>query len=79
MAQRKSTRRFKRILSVTANLADYGVSDDIINAVEDGLQPGSSALIAYVDLTWAAAVIDELERAGAIVVNQALNDETLGS
>ena len=64
---------------VTANLADYGVSDDIINAVKEGLQPGSSALIVYVDLTRAAAVIDELEKAGATVVNQALNDETLGS
>jgi uncharacterized membrane protein len=64
---------------VTANLADYGVSDDIINAVKEGLQPGSSALIVYVDLTRAATVIDELDRAGATVVNQALDDEALGS
>jgi uncharacterized membrane protein len=64
---------------VTANLADYGVSDDIINAVQVGLQAGSSALIVYVELTQAAAVIDELEKAGATVVNQALDDEALSS
>ena len=63
--------------SVTANVADYGVSDDIINTIEEGLQPGGSALIAYVELTWAASVIDELEKAGATVVNQPLNGEKL--
>lgn len=63
--------------SATANLADYGVSDHIIQAVEEGLQPGSSALIAYVGLTWAATVIDELEKTGATVVNQPLDSEML--
>jgi uncharacterized membrane protein len=64
--------------SATANLADYGVSDHIIPAIEEGLQPGSSALIAYVDLAWAATVIDELEKTGATVVNQPLDSEMLG-
>ncbi len=64
--------------SAAANLADYGVSDDIIQAIEERLQPGSSALIGYVDLTWAATVIDELEKAGATVINQPLDSETLG-
>lgn len=62
----------------TANLADYGVSDDVIQAIEKKLQPGSSALITYVNLTWAATVIDELEKTGATVVNQSLDSETLG-
>ena len=62
---------------VTANLADYGVSNDIIGAIEDALQPCSSAIITYVELAWAATVIDELEKAGATVVNQPLNSELL--
>lgn len=62
---------------VTANLADHGVSDDVIHHIERGLQPGSSALIAYVELDWAANLIDELNSAGAAVVNQPLNTEGL--
>ena len=58
---------------VTANLADHGVSDDVIHHIERGLQPGSSALIVYVELDWAATLIDELNSAGAAVVNQPLN------
>jgi uncharacterized membrane protein len=60
---------------VTANLADFGVSDDLIKSVEDGLQPGGSALIGYVQLEWAAAVIEELENTGAHVVHQPLKGD----
>jgi len=62
---------------VTANLADHGVSDDVIHHIEQGLQPGSSALIAYVELDGAATLIDELNNAGASVVNQPLNSASL--
>jgi uncharacterized membrane protein len=57
---------------VAANLADYGVSNKLIKDVEKGLHPGSSALIAYVQLTWVSRAIAELERAGATVSHQAL-------
>ena len=57
---------------VAANLADYGVSNKLIKDVEKGLHPGSSALIAYVQLTWVNRAIAELERAGATVAHQAL-------
>lgn len=63
--------------SATANLADHGVSDDVIHHIERGLQPASSALIAYVDLDWAATLIDELNRLGATVVNQPLSSADL--
>jgi uncharacterized membrane protein len=62
---------------VTANLADHGVSDDVIHHIEQGLQPGSSAIIAYVELDGAATLIDELNNAGASVVNQPLNSASL--
>ncbi len=61
----------------TANLADHGVSDDVIHHSERGLQPASSALIAYVNLDWAATLIDELNRLGATVVNQPLSSVDL--
>jgi uncharacterized membrane protein len=62
---------------VTANLADYGVSDNIIDAIEEGLIPGSSAIIAYVELDWASTLIDELNSAGGTVINQPLRGDML--
>ena len=57
---------------VTANLADYGVSNKLIKDIEKGLQPGSSALIAYVQLTWVNQAVAALEKAGATVSHTTL-------
>jgi uncharacterized membrane protein len=57
----------------TAKVADYGVSDGTIKEIEKGLQPGSSALIAYVETQWVARAVSRLESAGAVVVTEQLN------
>ncbi len=57
---------------VTANLADYGVPNSLIEDMKKGLHPGSSALIAYVKLTWVDQAVALLEKAGATVSHTTL-------
>ena len=57
---------------VTAKLADYGVPDKMIKDIGHGLKPGSSALIAYVTLTWVERAISLLEQNGATVSHTTL-------
>lgn len=52
---------------VSAKLIDFGVSESLIKDIERGLQPGSSALILYVELNWASKAVTLLEQAGATV------------
>ena len=55
-----------------AGLIDYGVPGKMIKVVQKGLQPGSSALIAYVELTWVEKAITLLEEAGATVAHSTM-------
>jgi uncharacterized membrane protein len=64
--------------SVSAKLADYGVSNKMIEDIEKGLQPGSSAIIAYVKLTWVNKAVTELEKAGATVAHETMSGDALG-
>lgn len=57
---------------VTAKLADYGVSDKMIKDIGHGLGPGSSAIIAYVRLSWVDQAISRLEQNGATVSHTSL-------
>ena len=59
----------------TAKLADYGVSEDIIEDVRDSMPPGSSAIIAYVELAWVDKAIRRLEEAGAVVTHTTLGGD----
>jgi uncharacterized membrane protein len=56
----------------TAKLADYGVSENMIKDVRDGMPSGSSAIIAYVELAWVDKAIQQLEQAGAVVTHETL-------
>lgn len=56
----------------TAKLADYSVSDKMIKNTQDGLQPGSSAIITYVELNWVNQAIKRLKEAGAAVYHETL-------
>jgi uncharacterized membrane protein len=57
----------------TAKIADYGVTEGTIKDIGKGLQPGSSALIAYVETQWVEQAVSRLENAGAVVVTEQLN------
>ena len=57
----------------TAKVADYGVSDKTIKDIEKGLQPGGSALIAYVESQWVPRAVARLQEAGGVVVSEELN------
>ncbi len=54
---------------VTAKLADYGVSNRMIKDIEKGLKPSSSAIIAYVQLSWVDTAVAQLEKNGATVTH----------
>lgn len=56
----------------TAKLADYGVSDKLIKDVQKGLQPGSSAIITYLEIAWLDKAITELEKNGAVVYHETI-------
>jgi uncharacterized membrane protein len=62
----------------TARLADYGVSDKLIKETEERLQPGSSAVIALVQLKWADKAVAQLEKNGATVIRETLEFEGIG-
>jgi uncharacterized membrane protein len=60
---------------ITAKITDYGVSDKLIKDTQNGLQPGSSAIIAYVELKWVGKAIKRLEEAGATVYQETLDED----
>ena len=53
----------------TAKLADYGVDNKLIEDVEAGLEPGSSALIAFLEVSSVDAAVGMLKRLGATSVS----------
>ncbi len=59
---------------VTANLADYGVPNDMIEDIEKSLQPGSSAIISFVRMNWADRAVARLEENGATVYHETIDD-----
>jgi len=60
---------------VTAKITDYGVSDKLIKETQNGLPPGSSAIITYVELNWVSKAINRLEEAGATVYHETLDED----
>jgi uncharacterized membrane protein len=60
---------------VTANLADYGVSDGLIKGIESEMQPGSSAIILYLEMKWADKAVTRLEEHGATVYHETLGED----
>ena len=60
-----------------AKLIDYGVSEDMIKEVEEKLQPGSSAVIAYAEMSFAESIVRQLEESGATVIHETLESQSL--
>jgi uncharacterized membrane protein len=60
---------------IAANRFDWGFDDGSLEELEDGLQPGSSALIALVKKEGAGELATELENMGAKVFRQKLMAE----
>ena len=50
---------------LTAKLKDSGFPDERLETLGEGLTPGSSAIVAVVDLTWVEAVEKQLQEEGA--------------
>jgi uncharacterized membrane protein len=60
---------------VAASKIDMGFPDDTLKELETSLTPGSSAILALIQHQWVDAVVEELEKAGAKLFRQALQDE----
>lgn len=63
---------------VTAKLADYGISNQLIEETKQRLPPGSSAIITYVQLNWADKAVAQLENNGATVIRETIGIDSLG-
>jgi uncharacterized membrane protein len=58
---------------LTAKLRDSGFSDIRLQALGEGLKPGSSAIVAVVEHTWEAQVKDALAQATADVLTASIS------
>jgi len=60
---------------VAASQIDMGFSDEMLQDLQKGLQPGSSAIVALVQHEWVDRVVAALEELDAKLFRQALADE----
>jgi uncharacterized membrane protein len=63
---------------LTAKAKDMGFSDERLKKLGEGLTPGSSAIVAVVDLTWVEQVQKELEEEGADLLTAQLEADIAG-
>lgn len=59
-----------------SKLTEYGVPKNLIKEMEESLSPGSSGIIAYVEMSWIDKAVARLEEAGATVTHETLDDST---
>jgi uncharacterized membrane protein len=57
---------------LAAKLRDSGFNDERLRKLGEGLTPGSSAIVAVIEHTWVADMEQELRKAGAEVVTEAI-------
>lgn len=57
---------------VAAKKIDMGFSDEMLHELQDGLTPGSSAILALIQHEWVDRVVAELENFGARLFHQGL-------
>jgi uncharacterized membrane protein len=57
---------------VTAKVVDSGIPDDRLEKIGEGLQPGTSAIVAIIEHRWVGDVEKQLADAGADVLTEAL-------
>jgi uncharacterized membrane protein len=55
-----------------AKVIDSGVPDRMIEDIKNGLHPGSSAIIAYVEIDWVDRAVSALQAQGAVVHRETL-------
>lgn len=60
---------------LAAKLVDSGFPDERLKQLGEGLEPGSSAIIAVVEHKWVDQVHKEMEEAGADMVTEALKTD----
>jgi uncharacterized membrane protein len=57
---------------LAAKLRDSGFNDERLRKLGEGLKPGSSAIVAVIEHTWVKDMEEELRKAGADVVTEAI-------
>jgi uncharacterized membrane protein len=57
---------------LAAKLRDSGFNDERLRKLGEGLKPGSSAIVAGIEHTWVKEMEEELQKAGAEVVTEAI-------
>jgi uncharacterized membrane protein len=57
---------------LAAKLRDSGFNDERLRKLGEGLTPGSSAIVAVIEHTWVTEMEEELRKAGAEVVTEAI-------
>jgi uncharacterized membrane protein len=62
-----------------ARLIDRGVPNRLIRDVENGLHPGSSAIIAYVELDWIDRAVSALQAQGAVVHRETIKEPLINA
>jgi uncharacterized membrane protein len=58
--------------ALAAKLRDSGFKDERLQKIGAGLKPGSSAIIAVIEHTWVTELEQELQKAGAEIVVEAI-------
>jgi uncharacterized membrane protein len=61
--------------ALAQRLRDSGFPDDRLREIGQGLKPGTSALVAIVELRWVQELENELRAAAADIVTETLRDE----
>ncbi len=62
---------------LVAKLTHSGVSKKMIDAVEEGLEPGSSAVVIVVEEQAGALIIKDLKQAGANVLDEMVGSDVI--
>ena len=63
--------------NLLANLAHAGISKKMIEAVEEGLEPGSSAVIVIVESQGTHLITKDLKDHGAIILSEAVESHEI--
>ena len=60
-----------------AKLTHSGISKKMITAIEDGLQPGSSAVIVIVEQATSQLIVKDLKESGAYVLSEMVESDVI--
>ena len=62
-----------------ARMIDLGVPNKLIKDIENGLHPGSSAIIAYVEADWVDRAVAALQEYGAVVHRETIKEPVVNA